>query len=46
MYEKVGFKLEGKLREETFVKNVYRARLYYGLLASEFDAKTVELNFI
>jgi len=46
VYEKVGFKLEGRFREETYVKDGYKNRLYYGLLVSEFDTKTIELNFI
>lgn len=47
VYEKVGFKLEGIMREERQVSNGYEDRLYYGLLASEFDYKVfplVEIN--
>lgn len=35
VYEKVGFKLEGRLRKEVIVRNVIEDRLYYGLFAHE-----------
>lgn len=36
-YEKVGFVLEGIHREENILAERYEDRLYYGLLAREFD---------
>lgn len=47
IYEKVGFKLEGIMREERPTSNGYEDRLYYGLLASDFDyniSPLVEIN--
>lgn len=35
VYEKVGFKLEGRLRKETIVNGKIEDRLYYGLLDNE-----------
>lgn len=35
VYEKVGFKLEGRLRKEVIVNKVVEDRLYYGLFAHE-----------
>lgn len=35
VYEKVGFKLEGRFRKEVIVNNVVEDRLYYGLFAHE-----------
>lgn len=35
-YEKLGFKLEGKLRDARFVSGEYRDALIYGLLSTEF----------
>lgn len=35
VYEKVGFKLEGRMRKETFVDNKIEDRLYYGLFLEE-----------
>lgn len=37
IYEKVGFMLEGCLREELIEDNSYGDRLYYGLLKHEFN---------
>lgn len=36
VYERVGFKLEGVLREENYKCSKYNDRLYYGLLRREF----------
>lgn len=36
-YAKVGFKLEGIHRDEMICNEIYEDRLYYGLLASEFE---------
>lgn len=38
IYEKVGFVLEGVHREENINAQRYEDRLYYGLLAKDFDA--------
>lgn len=35
VYEKVGFKLEGKLRKETIVNNIIEDRFYYGIFSNE-----------
>lgn len=43
-YEKVGFKLEGCMRDERIDGENYEDRLYYGLLATEFDKENVPLN--
>ena len=45
-YENIGFKLEGRMREERIVHGKYEDRLYYGLLSSEFDFSKFELAFI
>lgn len=37
-YEKVGFVLEGVHREENIIAEKYEDRLYYGLLAKDFDS--------
>ena len=39
VYEKVGFSLEGVLREEYLCGNELKSRLYFGLLRKEFRAK-------
>ena len=38
-YEKVGFKLEGIHREENIVDTKYEDRLYYGILAKDFEPR-------
>ena len=35
-YEKVGFKVEGRLREDVFQGGEYKDRLWMGLLRSEY----------
>ena len=35
-YEKVGFKLEGRLRQDLFLNGEYKDRLWMGLLRSEY----------
>lgn len=35
VYEKVGFKVEGILREETIFEGAYEDRFFYGMLSSE-----------
>lgn len=42
-YEKVGFQLEGVHRDENIVAEKYENRLYYGLLAKDFESLGVEL---
>lgn len=42
-YEKVGFTLEGRMREERVFGEKYEDRLYYGLLAKEFDRERMPL---
>ena len=37
VYEKCGFTLEGRLRDEYLKDNRYMSRLYFGLLKDEFD---------
>ena len=44
-YEKVGFVLEGRMRDERIFAEKYEDRLYYGLLASEFDMERIPLLF-
>lgn len=44
-YEKIGFKLEGILRDEMINEEKYEDRLYYGLLFSEFDKNNSQLIF-
>ena len=39
VYEKVGFSLEGVLREEYLCGNELKSRQYFGLLRKEFRAK-------
>jgi diamine N-acetyltransferase len=36
LYEKIGFQVEGRMRQDTFRGGVYRDTLIMGLLASEF----------
>lgn len=43
-YEKVGFLLEGVHRDENIVAEKYENRLYYGLLAKDFNSLGVELK--
>lgn len=43
-YEKVGFALEGRMRDERIDGETYEDRLYYGLLASEFDKEQLPLT--
>lgn len=43
-YEKVGFRLEGIHRDEMMENEVYDDRLYYGLLASEFNEGNASMN--
>lgn len=38
-YQAVGFKIEGKFREEMFCKGAYKDRLWMGLLRSEYESK-------
>lgn len=38
-YQAVGFKIEGKFREEMYSEGVYKDRLWMGLLRSEYRAK-------
>ena len=38
-YQAVGFKIEGKFREEMFSDGVYKDRLWMGLLRSEYAVK-------
>ncbi len=44
-YEKVGFKLEGVHRNEMITNERYEDRLYYGLLADEFENNGYPLDF-
>ena len=43
-YEKIGFVLEGQMREECIDGEVYEDRLYYGLLASELDKDRIPMQ--
>lgn len=43
-YEKVGFVLEGVHREENIIAEKYEDRLYYGLLAKDFDSCSYPLD--
>ena len=43
-YEKVGFVLEGVHREENIIAEKYEDRLYYGLLAKDFDTENHPLE--
>lgn len=45
VYESVGFKLEGILRDELVEGESYSDRLYYGLLSSEFDGTDIDVRF-
>lgn len=38
-YEKVGFKVEGRMREDLFQAGGYKDRLWMGLLRSEYNAR-------
>lgn len=44
-YEKIGFKLEGTHRDEMVSDERYDDRLYYGLLASEFESDLPDIRF-
>ena len=46
VYEKNGFKLEGRLRDELYVNERYETRLYYGLLLNDFKALESQLIFM
>ena len=46
VYESVGFKLEGTHREERVAGGNFENRLYYGLLAKEFDYDRMPLIII
>ena len=46
VYESVGFKLEGTHRQERVAGGKYEDRLYYGLLACEFDYDRMSLLII
>lgn len=37
LYEKMGFKLEGVLRKQTFKDEVFQDRNFYGILKTEFN---------
>ena len=43
-YEKVGFTLEGTMRDERIAGEKYEDRLYYGLLAGELDKERFPLQ--
>ncbi len=43
-YEKVGFVLEGVHREENIIAEKFEDRLYYGLLAKDFDSENYPLE--
>lgn len=45
-YEKIGFKLEGVHRDEMISEERYEDRLYYGMLANEFEKDKCVLEFI
>lgn len=45
-YEKVGFQLEGRLRSERLADGKYEDRLYYGLLARDFDFDQLPLIIV
>lgn len=44
-YEKIGFSLEGVHRSELITDDKYEDRLYYGLLAPDFNKDLHKLNF-
>ena len=46
VYENVGFKLEGTHRQERVAGGRFEDRLYYGLLANEFDYDRMPLRII
>lgn len=46
IYEKNGFKLEGRLRDELYLNERYEARLYYGLLFKDFKTLESQLIFV
>ena len=46
VYENVGFKLEGTHRQERVAGGRFEDRLYYGLLANEFDYDRMPLQII
>lgn len=46
VYEKVGFQLEGRLRDERIANSRYEDRLYYGLLAKEFNYDVMPLIIV
>ena len=46
MYESVGFKLEGTHRDERVAGGHFEDRLYYGLLAKEFDYERMPLLIV
>lgn len=46
VYESVGFKLEGTHREERVAGGHFEDRLYYGLLAKEFDFERMPLVIV
>lgn len=45
-YEKVGFVLEGVHREENIIAEKYEDRLYYGLLAKDFESENYPLEML
>lgn len=45
LYEKVGFKREGILRDELRKEGKFLDRYYYGLLATDFNCKDLKLEF-
>lgn len=44
-YEKVGFMLEGRHRDEMICNEKYEDRLYYGLLSTEFKSDLSDIKF-
>lgn len=44
-YENMGFKLEGRHRDELICNEKYDDRLYYGLLSSEFKPDLSDIKF-
>lgn len=40
-YEKIGFKIEGRLREDLFQGGEYKDRLWMGLLRSEYESQEI-----
>lgn len=44
-YERIGFKLEGTLRDEKLLNGKYEDRLYYGMLSSEIKCSNTSLTF-